>query len=321
MIIKLTLGGLVILLITVIATSYYVNKEGFDNITSQTLNSCTGQCKESLVATNNVCKVITQTDGNLVIYDSTNKPVWASNTSGKGVGPYKSVMQSDGNYVLYDSTGKPLWASNTYQKGVGPYRLVMQDDCNLVIYDKNNTPTWSSRANPAPNVSYNPAPAPVANAATPTAPASASPVIASQVAPPPIAPSNTPKPLLAAVIPQQLAGGSTPQRTEVTPEVSLSSSGYDAMVLQQKMDLLKDIQKVVRNELVANRATDPVAMVGSVNKVTDSTAQGKEYEESCYKDTEYKCPKNPDGTCPPIPDMSKYIKKDEIPCWGCAIDY
>ena len=27
-----------------------------------------------------------------------------------------------------------------------------------------------------------------------------------------------------------------------------------------------------------------------------------------------------DYNCPKMPDMSKYIRKDSIPCWGCSID-
>jgi hypothetical protein len=123
------------------------------------------------------------------------------------------------------------------------------------------------------------------------------------------------------IMPVQIPNSVIPEKIDIVPEVSISKSGYDSMALQQKMDLLKDIQKVVRNELIASRSTEPVGVLGSRGKVTDSTAQGKEYEDSCYKDTEYRCPKNPDGTCPPIPDMTKYIKKDEIPCWGCSIDY
>ena len=94
------------------------------------------------------------------------------------------------------------------------------------------------------------------------------------------------------------------------------------MNLQERAELLKDIQKLVKNEVLANRSTHPI-IGGETRKSqdTDSTAQGKEYEESCYKDTEYRCPKNPDGSCPPMPDMSQYIKKDEIPCWGCSLDY
>ena len=130
----------------------------------------------------------------------------------------------------------------------------------------------------------------------------------------------------------------TPSRTDIIPEISVSGSGYAAMTLQQRAELIKDIQKIVRNEILANRSTTPVSPSTSTTALTattstasttnnsqtsntNSTAQGSEYENSCYKDTEYRCPKNPDGSCPPMPDMSQYIKKDAIPCWNCSLDY
>jgi hypothetical protein len=125
-----------------------------------------------------------------------------------------------------------------------------------------------------------------------------------------------------APVPDSSVGSSVPTRTDVVPEVSISGSGYNAMNLNERAELLKDIQKLVKNEVLANRSTKPI-ISGETRKSqdTDSTAQGKEYEESCYKDTEYRCPKNPDGSCPPVPDMTQYIKKDEIPCYGCSLDY
>ena len=125
-----------------------------------------------------------------------------------------------------------------------------------------------------------------------------------------------------APVPDSDTGSSVPTRTDGVPEVSISGSGYNAMNLNERSELLKDIQKLVKNEVLANRSTKPI-ISGETRKSqdTDSTAQGKEYEESCYKDTEYRCPKNPDGSCPPVPDMTQYIKKDEIPCYGCSLDY
>ena len=125
----------------------------------------------------------------------------------------------------------------------------------------------------------------------------------------------------SASAPMPPAVSSTPTRNDVVPEVSISGSGYNAMTLQQRAELLKDIQKVVRNEVLASRATKPIIPGETRHKPSDSTSQGQEYSDSCYKDTEYRCPKNPDGSCPPVPDMSQYIKKDEIPCWGCSLDY
>lgn len=114
-----------------------------------------------------------------------------------------------------------------------------------------------------------------------------------------------------------------PSRTDVVPQISISASGHDAAVLQQKSELLKDIQKIVRNEVLANRSTVPLLHEDQPenNKATGATFQGQEYENSSNKDKEYRCPKNPDGSCPPIPDMTQYIKKDSIPCWGCSLDY
>jgi hypothetical protein len=126
----------------------------------------------------------------------------------------------------------------------------------------------------------------------------------------------------SSTIPKILPDSSTvPTRNDVVPEVSISGSGYDAMNLQQRAELLKDIQKVVRNEVLASRSTTPLLNGNKHKNSSDSTEQGQEYSDNCYKDTEYRCPKNPDGSCPPIPDMTQYIKKDEIPCWGCSLDY
>ena len=130
----------------------------------------------------------------------------------------------------------------------------------------------------------------------------------------------TVQPIPATGIPT--SAPATPARVDIVPEVSISGVGYDALTLQQRSDLLRDIQKTVRNDILANRATKQI-ISGETrhSNCTDATAQGQEYESSCHKDTEYRCPKNPDGSCPPVPDMSEYIKKDSIPCWGCSLDY
>ena len=140
----------------------------------------------------------------------------------------------------------------------------------------------------------------------------------------PIPATGTPtvQPIPATGTPTVQPTPATPARVDIVPEVSISGVGYDALTLQQRADLLRDIQKTVRNDILANRATKPI-ISGETrhSKDTDATAQGQEYESSCHKDTEYRCPKNPDGSCPPVPDMSEYIKKDSIPCWGCSLDY
>jgi len=46
--------------------------------------------------------------------------------------PRDFIMQTDGNLVLYDTSGQPHWASNT--QGNPSAFLNVQDDGNLVVY-------------------------------------------------------------------------------------------------------------------------------------------------------------------------------------------
>ena len=123
---------------------------------------------------------------------------------------------------------------------------------------------------------------------------------------------------------QTLAGAAaaaSPSRTDIVPDISISKNGQDARLLQQKSEMLKDIQKVVRNEILANRNTTPVMDDNSCNSGCDNkndtntnttaVVQGKEYASRCHKDK----------TCSQQPDMTQYIKKNSIPCWGCSLDY
>jgi hypothetical protein len=220
MIIKLTLIGLVLVLIGVIAMSYYVNKEGFDDISNGYFSGLSNDLGSAM------------------------------NTISTDVGSAMNTVSTDVSSAVGVATGN----GNISTQGVND-------------------------STPAPNGSS------------------------------------------VSMPPQQDGTSTIPVRTDVVPQVNISGSGYDAMNLQQRAELLKDIQKVVRNEVLASRSTTPVLNGNGNGNGSDSTAQGKEYSESCYKDTEYRCPKNPDGSCPPIPDMSQYIKKDEIPCWGCSLDY
>ena len=98
--------------------------------------------------------------------------------------------------------------------------------------------------------------------------------------------------------------------------VPVSDMAYDAMTLKQRSNLLHEIQRTVRDELLASRALekpDSENVGQGSSSRCPSDEQGQEYE--------MRCPKNPDGSCPPVPDLTEYIRKDQIPCWGCSIDY
>lgn len=113
--------------------------------------------------------------------------------------------------------------------------------------------------------------------------------------------------------------------SSVKPVVAVSNTAYDAMTLKQRSDTLKDIQQLVREEVRAARTQPVLDDTSSGPKNSYAEAQGLDYHRRCEKDGEeeekYRCPKNPDGSCPPVPDLTQYIRKDQIPCWGCAVDY
>jgi hypothetical protein len=98
-----------------------------------------GKCS---VLKNNKCKAMLKEDGNVLIYDIANKPLWASNTYNKGNGPYSMKMQDDGNLVVYDVNNEEIWSSGTTDKGDGPYRAEIDESCTLTVYDSKNKNLW-----------------------------------------------------------------------------------------------------------------------------------------------------------------------------------
>lgn len=124
----------------------------------------------SVGSANNSHLLVMQTDGNLVLYDNTSKPVWNTETFGNP-GAWLA-LQVDGNMVVYSASNTPLWASytihnpshlsyiNTYLSTNGQssgllfpnqeittvdkkYRLILQPDGNLVLYFQTRA-LWST---------------------------------------------------------------------------------------------------------------------------------------------------------------------------------
>ncbi|MBJ6141774.1 matrixin family metalloprotease [Hymenobacter sp. BT559] len=94
---------------------------------------------ESLVSSNGRYRLLLQADGNLVIYNGSNRGIWNSGTWGKNI--RKAIMQADGNFVLYDNNSVSRFSTNTWNP-VGSY-MMMQPDGNLVIYQRGQA-RWSS---------------------------------------------------------------------------------------------------------------------------------------------------------------------------------
>ena len=120
--------------------------------------------------------------------------------------------------------------------------------------------------------------------------------------------------IIAAAAPQNSV---VPQLNNITPDNSVSPTTALAQDLQKRSSFIEDVQTAIKNALIDARNTPVVPQQD--NKMTNSLKQGQEY--NCNNEKEGRCPRYPDGTCPPAQDMSKYIAKDAIPCWGCNLDY
>lgn len=94
---------------------------------------------ESVQSCNGMANLVHQTDGNVVLYDSSGA-LWSSATYGRPTSHL--VMQSDGNLVLYDTSGQAVWYTGTH--GNTGASLAIQNDCNLVIYSTTGRVLWTS---------------------------------------------------------------------------------------------------------------------------------------------------------------------------------
>lgn len=83
-------------------------------------------------------KFIFQTDGNLVVYNPGNQPIWQANTTRKA---RKLIWQSDGNLVLHNRKNRQIWSSKTPGRGA---RLAIQGDGNVVVYSSDSQPLWTT---------------------------------------------------------------------------------------------------------------------------------------------------------------------------------
>jgi len=96
---------------------------------------------------NNNYHLVMQHDGNLVLYRSQDfsphNAAWSTSTHGSGAG-CRFVMQEDGNAVVYNSSNHPVWAAGTNGKGYGPYELVLDDAGHVCLFDGSGHRQWAN---------------------------------------------------------------------------------------------------------------------------------------------------------------------------------
>jgi hypothetical protein len=92
---------------------------------------------DKVTSSNGRYTLFLQPDGNLVLYNALNAPIWSSGTYNQSVSFL--ALQGDGNLVLFGTGDRgPIWSTGTWNANGATLRL--QDDGNLVIY------RWNSQA-------------------------------------------------------------------------------------------------------------------------------------------------------------------------------
>ncbi|MFF3821258.1 mannose-binding protein [Streptomyces bluensis] len=86
----------------------------------------------------NRIRMTMQGDGNLVVYNEDNDPIWAAGVFGEN---HKVRFQKDGNLVVYTADDRPVWASQT--SGHEGAKLVLRADGKVAIMD-GTTKLWST---------------------------------------------------------------------------------------------------------------------------------------------------------------------------------
>jgi hypothetical protein len=111
--------------------------------TDRLLSDQTLTAGESLTSADGHYELLLRTDGDLVLYvvngTALGRALWSSGTAGDSGD--SAVLQSNGNLVLLDSSGQTLWSSNSSTTGCA--NLTVQDDGNLVIYNSAKA-VWAS---------------------------------------------------------------------------------------------------------------------------------------------------------------------------------
>ncbi|KAK5994170.1 Mannose-specific lectin [Cladobotryum mycophilum] len=73
--------------------------------------------------------------------------IWSSDTGSWVNRGDRAALQKDGNFVVYESGDYPLWSSQTYttERREVFYTLIMQDDGEAVIYKEENERIWGTK--------------------------------------------------------------------------------------------------------------------------------------------------------------------------------
>ena len=95
---------------------------------------------QRLTSANGSHYLIMQGDGNLVLYSSSARALWATGTNGSGA--VRARFQGDGNLVLRNNAGSAVWSSKT--AGSGAVRLTVVNEGNVFLLNAAGNVVWQA---------------------------------------------------------------------------------------------------------------------------------------------------------------------------------
>ncbi len=136
--------------------------------------------------------------------------------------------------------------------------------------------------------------------------------------------ATTPEEKLEEEIDKAVRAAESTDRKKYSKKTEAAPAGTTAKdtIHAEAEAISKDIAmgpKDTANVSIAERSKKPVLPTKASSTITNALRQGKEFFQSGYKPTPTPRP------CPtpkPVPfpcNSSDYIRKDQIPCWGCTL--
>ena len=122
---------------------------------------------------------------------------------------------------------------------------------------------------------------------------------------------------------------------EPNPEVHMDTEGTaaaadsvdvaeSAAAAAEETKMQRDVRQSVKNEILAKKAITPIVTAdASTSSPSELTAQGSEFMSNTYKKPAAKAIEKLKSASEPRchEDNANFIRKDQIPCWGCTLDY
>jgi len=246
-----------------------------------------------------------------LVYHSSKKAVAAEEFTDQIVGDVVTVTPTE-SFI-----GNQMLSNMVIDKTYYVIQVITPSDPNAKKYQGNQSATTARNKLLGVFTYSRPPPCPVDTDSRPLPAPAPAPAPA-----PPTVPNARPLP---APAPASAPAGPPPRTfdRQEPSSAAISDTSAQAKSLKQRMDILSDVQTLLKKKTLESRRLPPQKRCKNENECdcnggcnggcngcekeeapsSDALTQGQEYKRACDH------------------DMTQYIRKDSIPCWKCNLDY